>query len=495
MYVEVLLRQGKANLALEHLDLLSSRPVGPQLNDGTDLSTYGSRRVKIDDITSHFLRCRIFSALPNSRLAYFEHLKSFLKKYPDQWECHQQILDALFRVESDGQLLFQTDIEFWNTELNNYWSLLTELTAKKASFRGPWLAQLQLLVDLATFFASQSSSIPPFLAVFLGDCSLEKKIVDQFLDYIRRFQSKPCCFSDLKNLLSTLANFTYASSTSVPSNLRVSSTFIFESIRSSIGNQVSSLVCSLQSVHERLNHLKSSNEGGNKSSKKPKTKKGGSSGSGITPQQGLVDLVTSMQNEREKIRSEGGDIVTSLAKNLQLFLFCHVCQHHWQVLTNDSSVDLSGEVKHVWDDKLPITLSEAIKLFHQGRTVCGEGVGGDREVLPSDEILLVFSSLYHWILENRLKYLQSNALSNSTTGSYPLQLLNDSYGRSCLIQWMSVLYLGRESSPYSYPFPLELMEALRLAGCGETSVVAFNSLGVKHVQVGWLGLTCHFSLP
>jgi hypothetical protein len=51
------------------------------------------------------------------------------------------------------------------------------------------------------------------------------------------------------------------------------------------------------------------------------------------------------------------------------------------------------------------------------------------------------------------------------------------------LHWSSVVLIGVEGSPCNFAPRLELLEPLRILAAGETSLVAFNRLSTKYVQV------------
>jgi hypothetical protein len=51
------------------------------------------------------------------------------------------------------------------------------------------------------------------------------------------------------------------------------------------------------------------------------------------------------------------------------------------------------------------------------------------------------------------------------------------------IEWSSSLLFGMEHSPLCFAFKIELLHVFRLLNIAEASIVVFNTLGIKHIQV------------
>ena len=112
-----------------------------------------------------------------------------------------------------------------------------------------------------------------------------------------------------------------------------------------------------------------------------------------------------------------------------------------------------------------------MELFEASRRLCGGGIGGDREVQPGDELLLLLSATR-----------QKRIVQFATAPSDFNNVLPYNAFLEC-ISWMKLLLNSMDASPHSYTFKLEMLESCRILGLAEPAVVAFNALGARFVQV------------
>jgi hypothetical protein len=96
----------------------------------------------------------------------------------------------------------------------------------------------------------------------------------------------------------------------------------------------------------------------------------------------------------------------------------------------------------------------------------GRGVGGLREVQPGDELLMLASTaMKRQLLASRNGNVQEDEFLRLST------------------KWAVLLGIGREKSPHSYCFTVELLEPLRYLCCSRYALDLFNTLGVRYIQV------------
>jgi hypothetical protein len=122
----------------------------------------------------------------------------------------------------------------------------------------------------------------------------------------------------------------------------------------------------------------------------------------------------------------------------------------------------------------------------------GRGVGGLREVQPGDELLMLASTAMKRQLLALRDVIKSASPSEVRESSSPFLLIaaqtyNTELQEEELVRlslnWAVLLGIGREKSPHSYCFTVELLEPLRYLSCGKYALELFNTLGVRYIQV------------
>ena len=126
-------------------------------------------------------------------------------------------------------------------------------------------------------------------------------------------------------------------------------------------------------------------------------------------------------------------------------------------------------------------MSERVALYCQSRELFQHGVGGEkRNVQPGDELLLQNSSLH------RAHFAQ--IVSSSVTSTSASCSVHNNYSMSntayvAAMQWCRCVMQGKEASPYSFAFKMDLLEPCRELALGEIASAAYSAMGVKHIQV------------
>ena len=113
--------------------------------------------------------------------------------------------------------------------------------------------------------------------------------------------------------------------------------------------------------------------------------------------------------------------------------------------------------------------------------MCADGVGGDREVQPGDELLLLASAI-------RREQCPLGDIEGGLEGQADSQRLLS------VAHWARLLLAGVVASPYSYAFRVELVDPLRQLGAAEAVAEVFGALKARHVQVSYI-LELEYAIP
>ena len=119
-----------------------------------------------------------------------------------------------------------------------------------------------------------------------------------------------------------------------------------------------------------------------------------------------------------------------------------------------------------------------LHLHLQTKAFCSGGIGGERQVQPADEVLLLSAPRYRRML--MLEVDKANDRHVDADAS-KVMALRGKCDTICAL-WAVLLQAGRKASPYSHAFMLEALEPTRYLSAGRVSLMQFEALGVKHVQ-------------
>jgi hypothetical protein len=438
LYVEVLKKQGKTRDAFIKLKELYKRPKGPIINEDKDFKQDGSC-VKMHGLRYHMLCTDLLITLLNDttheedKINFLLELKeiqrTILLDYSDQWNAHQLLLTLEATSTSDG-----SGNKCNVTNLVAYRNYIIEFQEKSSYLRGPYLAEMELLC----IWANQKQTLPnewkittsPDGYVSKDDTtsatideekysnSVDSELAVLVCKYIFKFQSKQCCFSDIKKYMQMLSSIRLASLQAWAKIQRVR-------------------------LEEELNILVNDNVPYTNTGKSKKGKKKASGSS------------TTNDDISEITRNKAVVLLCSYSKMGQVEEFASYLQSvsvsYTSLNNKEGNINYDQEENH------------AIDIFEKTRFLCENGIGGDKEVQPGDEILLL-SSVHHRTINN-----QTGPVNSIDTFS--------SFAR-----WCYLLETGIKASPYSYALKVEIFSPYRELACAEEIQEQFSLLKVRHVQ-------------
>lgn len=391
LFIEIFIRQRKYQEALIIFDELSTRSSPSNvLNDSTDFAE-NSHKVTITLLQRLMTRVKLLEKIPGNESNLKSQLLDILEKYPDQWDVHERLINIVASHGSES------------VEVEEYFVFLRQLQQSKSYLRGPFLAEITL-----------------------------KRDVSLLIEYIVRFMSKQCCFSDIKEHIFKLSRDQLAT-------LQRFSLSKLEELQGEIVGQ----------AEMYLNQVSASPPAPPSTDVKASKSKGKSNTAAVLPQETLKALGTSQDHPGNALRERFVNTTCSFCKSGQVF---YAVTEFVAELSESSAV---------------LCLSNLIQLFETCKKVCVGGVGGAREVQPNDELLLLLSSSYRRVYREALAELRDH---------------NHEVLSVIAIEWLALLLYAMESSPWSYTFKLEALEPLRELGLAEPTIVAYNGMGAKYIQ-------------
>jgi tetratricopeptide (TPR) repeat protein len=348
--------------------------------------------------------------------------KSLLSREPDLWQAYDGLIGSVFD--------FVPQIDDWASQLSEavkHQKYFCQLQNEHSKLRGPFLSELKLLCGLLTRQGSKTisgwvSSAPPLefadslLSVSTFVSSSSSQAVPPSPPPSSSVTSTPSVGQEM--LGSLIANYAdrFASKPCCFSDLRPSIEQTDQTIRSALRSwSLSRAACERESLLEML-------------AKSP-----------------------SAVQAREACCSA----LTRFCKFHQIAAFCQDINANCQDMGKG----------HDYLDLL--------YLFLETQPLCTGGIGGDREVQPGDEILLLLSTRHRSTVRNKNKAI-------GLTTEMPKE------DRGCvqrLTAWASLSSLGMTLSEHNYAHPLECLEPARGLAAGRFALDSYNKLGVKHVQV------------
>lgn len=659
LFLRILVRQHKFTEAYKYVQDLLSRPIGSPITDEAEV------HAQPDKITMHQLRkmtskCDILqkninhsTSLTVNEVNLTSYITELIKQqydildlFPDQYSTHTHLVDTLLRHSgSDG------GPDKVRKSLEAHVKYLHSMQAAHSYCRGPYLAEVYLFTQLAlvsqTRLADDWTQWTTATATSQSDTSgttgsnnssvkLLNEIEGLLSRYVQRFQTKQCCFSDVKPLVDQLYfRSSAATDSSADTAVHSVSAGSSESDSGSGGSTqteqeryvwtqeqcrglVSRLLVfatqrsqtalaqllALQAAHKQQSqllethstavavaavsetisqvvltdvtaveleltaedddddaavHVSATTSSASSSSsstttsstatsttaanKKKKAKKkikaaaaaaaasyATASTSVAVTKGGAVESKTAAATENDVYRSEVVNLVCSLCKAEQLKLFLTLLVHSSSGYSSSSSGNSSGGGRvgggYLVDASLPLTEwlgaeSGRVALYECMKRECEGGVGGEREVQPGDELLLLCSAAHRLDYRQQLvsqlnvssateqvsvpvSESESVAESHIQSSSRHLTLTDDSYSNNSsssgsnngnnnnksslqlfmkALEWASLAMTGVEGSPCNFALRLEALEPLRLLGVGEAALVVYNKLGAKYIQV------------
>lgn len=495
LYVEVLKRQSKLAEAVSALTDLSGRKVDTLINDENDFKVKGSlvklNRLRLMSLKVEILksRCQKFtgsdsligigekaSATDREELeqcvtALQAELEAILALYPDQWPAHTTLIELL--VE--------------RSLVDEHRAFLAEQQCKHPKLRGPFLAEMYLATT-ARAQGKASIDIEPLL-----------------LNYMTMFSTRSCCFSDMKPYIESL-------STSKPDALsdiamvalgKAGENFkmIEDLVNGRPGDEAAVTVDAITLTEGEGEGEQQSMQAEPVGSEGPDSSEAGAD---LDPEAAKAAKIKARnkakkakQRERKKekaaeqkapsgdvealaeakvdeMRNQLLDLLCSLCKHEQIYLFCTVMNH---AIKKSSAADWAGALTSSITEHNP----RRQWMYELTRTRCLGGVGGDREVQPGDELLLVSCLAHKLRFRDRSEFSHDAVQSKADAGAVGTAVLS-SRDVSLLVQWASVLELGITGSPHNHVPKLEYLEPLRMLAAGETAMATYGALKARYIQ-------------
>ena len=432
LYLEVLKKQGKIAEALAAVKELYARPAGAAIKAGEQFQADGSC-VKMHSLRFHSICAELCGKLVTAadskdvKLGHINELKeihrTILSMYPDQWSSHEELIALEVTSTLDGKCSApQCDV----AALLAHRAYTLEIHGKHSYLRGPLLAELRLLsvwmdagnktlpegwvASVAPEGYDNSSSATRAVSVEIGVLLCR---------YFAKFQSKQCCFSDVKGTVEKIGrDAATLQALEKWSNLQ----------RAALEKQLLDLLAAGQAVPD--------DEGGK--SKKGKNKKGKA-----------AEADTAASDEQ---RTQAVVLLCSHAKMGQLSAFA-------KLLTTGSVA-----VNNLAEDQV-----STLAFFEKTRHLCAGSIGGDKEVQPGDEMLLLTS----------MRHTARTWFNSSLEVEHRKAHLDSFVAAS---HWCTLLAAGVQASPFSHAVKVEMLTPLRHLACGEMAWELFSDLKVRHVQ-------------
>ncbi len=505
LFLSALVRQGRLKDALDELKTLSARPrdESERLNDEEQFSEQ-TNLVAMQALTLSCLKLDLLVHLRDWGEVERECL-AVLESLPDQWAVydllHQLLLFRLgalspWTVQSisdlvalnelpkpmvSGDSLPSMDREMHARLVAHHLSLLRDKQRANPKLRGPRLAELHLLLSLAKH--SLEGLLPTEEGV---ESDVFARLLVLFEQYVTLFESKYCCFMDLKPLLHEYRNVSLSRNgqslqtlwTWLRDRRTDACTSAVEELKKQLGLSVSLAVESVvaavaveeekksetvtetvaegesEDEDEQTNAASTTATSNTSSSKKKSKKRAKKKKSPATP------AVTPAQNtpvgpELKRIDRDGIQRVLQ-KEETAVVRMCVLCQ----LDSLESLVfTLLGEDRPRGDREDAFSLlrvSERNGLFSLSQRFFAGGIGGEKRIVqPGDDLLL----------------LNSAAMRRDCEGE-----------RERLLQWLTLLVYGTERSPFSHNLKLDLLEVCQRLGLGELAWSTYQSLGAKNVQ-------------
>ncbi len=468
LYLEILLRQNKIDQALSALDTLYGRPtgLGKGIKDDTTFKENTSivkmhemryRMLKVDLCTMLVTSGSIDAARVKELVAAVksEH-DTLLQSYPDQWSSHQQLayIAVTGALQEQGGAYGEglSIPDDGASSLVAHRGFLVQIMSKHTSLRGPYLAEILLLVLWINLSAPSGVTgslpaewtvtplprdFPPMNKEGLGDAGL--CLVGLICAYIDRFQSKQCCFGDIKDKIDFLAAKIGGQAAGV---------------KWLDGLSTWALTRATEIEEDLRRHIAESG--------------GSGSGSNVTAKVAGEQGAEKGKEKEKPGREECIKMVCSMAVMGQVACYA---SHHISLASSIASTAAPSLPSASAQGQTNKTDMRRLQLHLLTKTFCAGGVGGEKEVQPADEVLLLASP------SRRKQYAQTGGSGSGSGGDG-----DGGEGASISAEWATVIAAGVSASPYSHCFKLDLLEPLRNLAAGKHALSMFEALGVKHVQ-------------
>lgn len=190
------------------------------------------------------------------------------------------------------------------------------------------------------------------------------------------------------------------------------------------------------------------------------------------PLQSLLLLISTSADKMKHIEMEIDSMLNDslISRESLLITACKFCKYG-QVYIYCHELLFSSDYRSKDMEKISVpspsfSKSLLLTLFEKIKIACKGGAGDEREVQSVDEILLLISSIYRVELR---KVIATSDCSRTEHFYWAFE-------------WAVFLLFAIEKLPYSFALKIELLEPLRVLGCGELAFRTFKDLGTKFVQ-------------
>lgn len=585
LYLSTLVMQNKYDQAVNELNQITSRRsvVQPLIDEDHFRQNTNKVAKQPEELTNLLLDLNVHT---NNVEKLFELAQSILVKHPDQWNVWELLIDKIVFHRSDtsrkesysGLLCFQKKQAVPATnpagtepdEAADFVQLLRlqrwVQTAKTAhpKLRGPALAEIRMFSSLFVLIFRHQEKTRLLQRVFLEivtperleaartflqnvpamehittpehfaeDLSVIHWLTSLLLQYLAQFESKYCCFLDIKPTLYHLqqmraplvASAVYtvllrSSGDRLPAQLNHIRTLLPQKQKSTKEEEGSSVVDTTAAVQsldvaagaaetaaaaeeedddededDAGDNNATTKDGGdifsaaaavaaaanskakkNKKKKANKNKKKGAKKGAAVNGPTIVNLSDLPRAEEKKVKEVNvSELRNIVAKDEELLGLLCVAGVHVEVHTYCyyQLVQTEGSSPA---PSLAVDLHSLVLFFQEVSAAFADGVGGEqRTIRPADTLLMVASSLC------RLSLLQPSASPSSSSIAENNAASWNKYVES--FQWAALLQYGISLSPYSYSFKVDLLEVYRHLASGLDALNLFSDkLGVKYIQ-------------
>lgn len=453
---------------------------------------------------------------------------------PDQWSTHLRLsqlvvdrLDSAPTSPPDGGDPGTDNVS--PRSMASHRAYLRALHASQPQFRGPLLAELELLrqwrekkARLSDAFCQSNSN--PLSAAYAGSLPLHwertplpsdfslcvfaagswrdwlEEYVSLICAYADRFLSKQCCFTDLRTHIEVMSGsldpvvFPDIANDAADAEIGAFLNAFSEWAKRRacvIEQQLDQIISAFGShnVVDDYDTTKTSNPLGDfvgssnraiptpitiaSSQNEPHGAKGKkkSVGNPRASNSGAASFVThkALSHRQEADRIVILEQLCSISNLRQFDVFCAML-----LLNLPSRI----QVRHFTLEK------RLLSLYSRTKAICVSGVGGERDVQPGDELLLCASSQCRATLLLSLRSTSSIEGVNTLIEVAPQPQPSSSATRSLLIcaKWVRLLLYGSEMSPHAFSHRVEILEPLRVAAMAQTALVAYDHLKPRHMQ-------------
>ena len=547
LYALILAKQNKLTQAFDAIAQLRGRAAGSPLVDEAHFAANPnfvkmlSLQVSVHKIDLLVRQGRLDEAIREG--------KHVLASFPDQWNVHSvtvdcllqrttgstinqegvqalsrekhmdfpmQDLSALLRKVSNQHPASSSDVASLSESVLQYHAYLQQLQSQHPKLRGPYLAEMHLLASWIALLQdaptvgekplwapSEASAMPQGAQAELAASALGGLVLalcDLIGKFALRFQTKQCCFSDLKPYLTALSST--AHSQTALTALRawavdqriLSNQRLFEAVsvvtdaktrtgapQKDATAQLAPAVTNPTSCQPPAppTAAEDAEEGGEEDEeagtagkdaatgasasaapsaggKKKKNKKKKKASSTVAAATAALSAVELAEKQKQAVE-EFTEVLLPLCAFIKIDQIVAYCD----TLLIEGGFACSDNHSREEDEELRLRLA----VYAASREIFGKGVGGEaRNVQPGDELVLQNSSLY------RRRFVDTRS-----------QAFAQSHGVA--VQWAKTLQAGLLASPYGSAFKADVLEPYRALAMGEAAAKSYTDMGPRHIQV------------